>query len=384
MAELQLEGVAKTYPSGAVAVRNLSLSVGDGELLALVGPSGCGKTTTLRLVAGLEQPTAGTIRLGGRVVNDEAPRRRDVALVFQRPALYPHLSVRDNLAFGLRLAHRPPWWRNLLPRGDPPLLPAEVEKIAAAAELLGLAGLLDRKPAELSGGEQQRVALGRALVRRPGLLLLDEPLSNLDAMLRVEMRRQLLLLRRRVRATMLYVTHDQDEALNLGDRVAILDRGDLQQVDRPSTLLERPANRFVAGFLGSPPRSLLDGKLLLGDGELTFVGPTGNWIVPSSRRDWSPWVGREVTLGVPPESVKLLTGLPFRAGSPNFEVRLVERHGTGCLVALECAGWRLTALVPSEEAPAEGQRLTVLPKWESACLFDASTGLALSHGASAQ
>ncbi len=255
MADLQLEGVAKTYPSGAMAVCDLNLSVGDGELLVLVGPSGCGKTTTLRLIAGLEEPTAGTIRLSGRIVNREPPRRRDVALVFQRPALYPHLSAHDNLAFGLRLAQRVPWWRHLLPIGDPPLPIADRQRIAAVVGMLSLGTLLDRKPAELSGGEQQRVALGRALVRQPGLLLLDEPLSNLDATLRIELRRQLLLLRRRFRATMLHVTHDQDEVLNLGDRVAVLDRGKLQQVDVPSALLQRPANRFVAGFLGSPPRA---------------------------------------------------------------------------------------------------------------------------------
>src|SRR5262249_48057410 len=179
----------------------------------------------------------------------------------------------------------------------------EGERSRAAAEVLGRVGLLDRRPADLSGGEQQRVALGRALVRRPGLLLLDEPLSNLDAQLRLEMRRQLLLLRRRFRATMIHVTHDQDEALNLGDRVAILDRGTLQQVDRPPLLLDRPANRFVAGFLGSPPRSLLDGELRAVDGRLEFVGPGGRWSVPPGRSDWSALSSRDVTLAVRPQEV---------------------------------------------------------------------------------
>ncbi len=384
MADVVLEGVAKTYSSGALAVRNLCLSVGDGELLVLVGPSGCGKTTTLRLVAGLEQATAGTIRLGGRVVNDQPPRRRDVGLVFQRPALYPHLSVRDNLAFGLRFARRGAWWRCLLPVGDPPLAADDVKQVEAVAEVLGLIGLLERKPAELSGGEQQRVALGRALVRRPGLLLLDEPLSNLDAQMRVEMRRQLLLLRRRFRATMLYVTHDQDEALNLGDRVAVLDRGELRQVDSPSALLDRPASRFVAGFLGSPPRSLLDGRLLATDGRLEFVGPAGRWSVPASRRDWSAWVGRDVSLGVRPQELSLRSDLSFRETEPIFEVRLVERHSSGWLATLECDGWRLAVITLSGETPAEGQRLTVLPDWDRACLFDLSTGLVLSHGATAR
>jgi multiple sugar transport system ATP-binding protein len=383
MAVLELEGIAKIFPSGAVGVRDLTLTVRDGELLVLVGPSGCGKTTTLRLVAGLEEPTAGTIRLGSRVVTGDPPRRRDVALVFQRPALYPHLSARDNLGFGLRLAHRRAWWRWLLPVGDPALSADDAQRINSAAELLGLSGL-DRKPAELSGGEQQRLALGRALVRRPGLLLLDEPLSNLDAQLRLEMRRQLLLLRRRFRATMIYVTHDQDEALHLGDRVAVLDRGRLQQVDEPAALLVRPANRFVAGFLGSPPRSLLDGELLATDGRLRFVGPGSAWELPASRGDWSTWAGRRVTLAVRPEKVLLQSGLPVRNTEPVFEVRLVERFGSACLVTLEHDGWRLAALVPPDKAPAEGQRVTALPDWDRACLFDASTGRALFHGASAR
>jgi multiple sugar transport system ATP-binding protein len=382
MAGLELEGIAKIFPSGTVGVRDLSLSVGDGEFLVLVGPSGCGKTTTLRLIAGLDTPTAGTIRLAGRVVNGEPPRQRDVALVFQRPALYPHLSVRDNLAFGLRLARPVPWWRHLLPVSDPPLSSDDMARIAAAADVLGLTGLLGRKPAELSGGEQQRLALGRALVRRPALLLLDEPLSNLDAQLRLEMRRQLLLLRRRFPATMILVTHDQDEALSVGDRVAVLDRGQLQQVDVPSTLLERPANRFVAGFLGSPPRSLLDGELATTDGRLELVGAAGRWSISARRGDWSQWVGRSVTLAVRPEHVRIHSGLPFRETEPLFEVRLVERRGSGCLVTLECDGWRLAALVPPEGAPAEGQRVTALPEWDRACLFDASKGEALSHGAS--
>jgi multiple sugar transport system ATP-binding protein len=381
MADLRLEEVCKTFPSGATAVRNLNLIVGDGELLVLVGPSGCGKTTTLRLIAGLDAPTAGTIRLAGRVVNDLPPRRRDVAFVFQRPALYPHLSAQANLAFGLRVAQRVPWWRRWLPVGDMPLSSDDTQRIASAAEAMGLVDLLNRRPAELSGGEQQRVALGCALVRRPGLVLLDEPSSNLDAQLRIEMRRHLLLLRRRFRATMVIVTHDQDEALNLGDRVAVLNRGELQQVDQPSTLLDRPANRFIAGFLGSPPRSLLDGRLLATDGRLEFVGPAGRWNVPLSRRDWSQWIGRGVSLGLWPAGV-VLRSPESGDEAPVFEVSLVERFGSGCLVTLERASWRMAALTSLDRAPTEGQRLTALPDWDRACLFDESTGQTLSLGVS--
>jgi multiple sugar transport system ATP-binding protein len=235
----------------------------------------------------------------------------------------------------------------------------------------------------LSGGEQQRLALGRALVRRPGLFLLDEPLSNLDAQLRVDMRRQLLLLRRRFRATMIFVTHDQDEALQLGDRVAVLDRGRLQQVDVPSTLLERPANRFVAGFVGSPPRSLVDGELAVTSGRLEFVGRAGRWCVPPSRSDWTRWTGRSVTVAVRPQDLRTQSEMPSCDKAPVFEVRLLERRGAGCLVTLERNGWRLAVLVASGEAPAEGQRVTALLNWDRACLFDASTGEALSHGVSA-
>ena len=254
----------------------------------------------------------------------------------------------------------------------------DAERIAAVAELLGLAGLLDRRPAELSGGEQQRVALGRALVRQPGLLLLDEPLSNLDARLRIEMRRELHLLRRRLGATMLYVTHDQDEALNLGDRIAVIDRGVLQQVDRASVLLERPLNRFVAGFLGSPPMNLVDGTLVAVDGNLALAVPSGRWSIPNPRPQWIAWSGRAVTLGIRPDHVRLRP--PEAGAGPAFEVRSVEFWASGCMAILEHDGWRWTALTNRDDAPAEGQRLTALLDWDRVCLFDTATGQALSHG----
>src|SRR5262245_34433799 len=267
MAEVALGGVSKQYPGGVEALRDLTLTVADGELVVLVGPSGCGKTTTLRLIAGLETPTRGTLRIGGRVVNDLPPRERDVAMVFQRPALYPHLSVRDNLAFGLRMR-----------RGGFPLLgwnrrADEVvrDRVARAARMLELDDVLDRLPGQLSGGQQQRVALGRAVVREPAAFLLDEPLSNLDARLRTEMRRELHLLHRRLRATMIYVTHDQTGALPPGDRLVVLHRGVAQQADAPLAVYERPANRFVAGFIGWPPMNFMDGQLVGQDGRPGFA-----------------------------------------------------------------------------------------------------------------
>lgn len=238
MASLLFDRVDKTYPNGHPAVRGLTLEIREGEFLVLVGPSGCGKTTALRLVAGLERPTNGRIFLGGRDVTDLPPAQRDVALVFQNFALYPHRTVRDNLAFGLRM------------RGtSEPLI---AERVAAAAQTLGLSDVLDRRPSQLSGGQRQRVALGRALVRRPQAFLLDEPLSNLDTRLRVEMRAELTRLHRHLGATLLYVTHDHEEALTLGDRVGVLRDGVLQQLAPPLEIYHRPVNAFTAGFLGSP------------------------------------------------------------------------------------------------------------------------------------
>src|SRR5262249_45832989 len=236
---LELSNVSKVYDNGHRAVDRVSLAVEAGQLLVLVGPSGCGKSTLLRMIAGLEDVTEGEIRIAGQVVNERAPSDRDVAMVFQNYALYPHMTVYENLAFGLRMRRRPA---------------TEIESVVReTAALLGLEERLRRRPRELSGGERQRVALGRAMVRRPNGFLFDEPLSNLDARLRVQVRGEIHRLHRRLGATMVYVTHDQVEAMTLGERIAVLDHGALQQVADPATLYERPANRFVAGFIGSPP-----------------------------------------------------------------------------------------------------------------------------------
>ncbi|RMD78569.1 MAG: ABC transporter ATP-binding protein, partial [Gammaproteobacteria bacterium] len=247
MAELALEGLGKVFPDGTAALRGVDLAVGEGELLVLVGPSGCGKSTLLRLVAGLERPSAGRVRIGGRDVTTLPPQRRDVAMVFQNYALYPHLSVAGNLAFPLRMRGVPRAQRR--------------RRVAEVAALLGLEGLLERRPGELSGGQRQRVAMGRALVRRPQVLLLDEPLSNLDARLRVQLRAELAALQRRTGVTTLHVTHDQAEAMTLGHRVAVLRAGRLEQVGQPEALYREPATAFVAAFLGSPGMNLLAARL---------------------------------------------------------------------------------------------------------------------------
>ena len=264
MAGITFEGVTKQFPDGTVAVDNISLDVPDGEFMILVGPSGCGKTTALRMVAGLEEITSGEIAIGDRVVNDLEPKERDVAMVFQNYALYPHMTVRDNIAFPLKMQR---------------VSKAEIaSRVADATRLLGLDELLARKPRELSGGQRQRVAMGRAIVRHPQAFLMDEPLSNLDAKLRVQMRAELVNLHRRLGVTTLYVTHDQTEAMTLGTRVAVLRKGIIQQVDAPQRLYHRPANTFVAGFIGSPPMNFAEGTLSGGSlevGAFRFELPDG-------------------------------------------------------------------------------------------------------------
>ena len=251
MSEVVLENVCKRYESGSVAVSNVSLTVQDGEFLVLVGPSGCGKSTTLRMVAGLEEITSGTIYIGGRCVNNLAPKDRDIAMVFQNYALYPHMTVFENMAFGLKLRH--------VPRRE---IQARVNE---AAEILGLQDYMKRLPKHLSGGQRQRVAVGRAIVRKPKVFLFDEPLSNLDAKMRVEMRGEITRLHRRLGATMIYVTHDQVEAMTMSDRIVVMDRGFVQQCDRPLDVYRRPANLFVAGFVGTPPMNFVkDGNRIMG------------------------------------------------------------------------------------------------------------------------
>src|SRR5918998_936220 len=254
MAEIVLEDVWKVYGDGTEAVRALDLDIADGEFMVLVGPSGCGKTTALRMIAGLEAISKGKCSIGDRVVNDVPPKERDIAMVFQNYALYPHMSVFDNMAFGLKLQK--------VPR-------AEIEtRVRDAAGLLGLDDLLNRKPAALSGGQRQRVAMGRAIVRHPQAFLMDEPLSNLDAKLRVQTRAEIARLQHELAVTTIYVTHDQVEAMTMGDRVAVLRKGELQQVDSPQALYERPGNIFVAGFIGSPAMNLLEASLARSNGSV--------------------------------------------------------------------------------------------------------------------
>jgi multiple sugar transport system ATP-binding protein len=291
MAQLRCEGVWKRYPDGTEAVRDLNLEIEDGELMVLVGPSGCGKSTVLRMVAGLEEITAGKIVIGERIVNNLTPKERDIAMVFQSYALYPHMTVANNMGFGLRQAREPK--------------PVIRRRVNEAAEILGLSEFLDRKPKALSGGQRQRVAMGRAIVREPKAFLMDEPLSNLDAKLRVAMRSEIAQLQKRLSTTMLYVTHDQVEAMTMGHRVAVLKQGILQQVDRPQLLYDNPDNIFVAGFIGSPAMNLAEGIVERdGGGLIVKVGKIRLAVDDDSIRRYpgvKDAVGRTIAVGIRPE-----------------------------------------------------------------------------------
>jgi len=292
MAEVVLENVTKVFPGNVEAVKDFDLHVGDAEFIVLVGPSGCGKSTTLRMVAGLEEITRGIIRIGGKIVNDVAPKSRDIAMVFQNYALYPHMTVYKNLAFALKL------------RGFPK---KEIDaRVRDAAKILDIHELLSRRPKALSGGQRQRVAVGRAIVRKPKAFLFDEPLSNLDAKLRVEMRAELKRLHHQLHTTTIYVTHDQEEAMTLGDRIAVMKDGLLQQYGSPLEVYGRPVNRFVAGFVGTPPMNFLDGRLISQDGAIWFDEGSCRIRLPAEKAaGLDGWVGKDVVLGVRPEAMDL-------------------------------------------------------------------------------
>ena len=319
MAGIVMEDVSKVYADGTTAVSDLSLDIKDEEFIVLVGPSGCGKTTALRMVAGLESITRGTIAIGDRVVNTVPPKERDIAMVFQNYALYPHMSVYDNMAFGLKLRKLPK---------------EEIDRrVLQAAEILGLEEYLQRKPKALSGGQRQRVAMGRAIVREPQAFLMDEPLSNLDAKLRVQMRAEVSRLQSELGVTTIYVTHDQTEAMTMGDRVAVIRKGELQQVDAPQFLYDHPANLFVAGFIGSPAMNMVEADLVREDGGLYAVfGSTRLRVadeVVSERSGVRAYEGHRVIVGIRPENMEDASIMPVIPVDRRMKVDIVLREALG-------------------------------------------------------
>lgn len=373
MAGLSLRGIYKKYPGGFVAVTDVNLEIEDKEFIILVGPSGCGKSTTLRMIAGLEEISEGELYIGDRLVNDIAPKDRDIAMVFQNYALYPHMTVYDNMAFGLKLRKVP---KDEIDR-----------KVKEAAKILDLEKLLDRKPKAMSGGQRQRVALGRAIVRSPQVFLLDEPLSNLDAKLRAQMRTEIAKLHQKLGTTFIYVTHDQTEAMTMGDRIVVMKDGFIQQVDTPQHLYESPCNKFVAGFLGSPQMNFIDAVLLKQGSK--YVVEFGSSDSKSSRGvkytvevpeskvvpELANYVDKEVIMGIRPESVhdEEMYLSNASTGVIECDVDITEMMGAETYLYLTCEGIPLTARVSPRSTAKAHDRIKVAIDPNKIHLFDKDT-----------
>ena len=341
-------------------VKDVSMDINDGEFLVLVGPSGCGKSTTLRMLAGLEEVTSGNILIDDTVVNDLTPKDRDIAMVFQNYALYPHMNVFENMAFGLKLRK---------------MSPDEIDKLVTeTAQLLGIQNLLKRKPKELSGGQRQRVAMGRAIVRKPKVFLMDEPLSNLDAKLRVQMRAELQKLHHRLGITTIYVTHDQTEAMTLGHRIALLNNGKIQQLDTPLNIYNNPANKFVAGFIGSPSMNFVEGTLEE-EGDRLFIHTKGLRL-PLDEKRFRPMAGREVVMGIRPENVNDKNFSKVEPTAENTftgEVDVIEPLGAEVILYLSVGEDPLVARVDPNTSARVGQKTEFVIDRSRICLFDQDT-----------
>lgn len=361
MASVTFESVYKVYSGDVTAVRDFNLEIKDGEFLVLVGPSGCGKSTTLRMLAGLEEITRGTIKISDRIVNDVAPKDRNIAMVFQNYALYPHMTVYDNMAFGLKLRS---------------FKKAEIDKrVKEAADILGIEELLERRPKALSGGQRQRVAVGRAIVRKPEVFLFDEPLSNLDAKMRVQMRAEISKLHNKLETTMVYVTHDQIEAMTMGDRIVVMKDGVIQQVAPPVELYDNPKNLFVAGFIGTPPMNFFSGKIEKQDSAFHFVGNSTSLLLPE---EWSDKIasydGKEVVLGARPEDI----GSPTAEALPNAPkikatVEVIEPMGSESYLYLKVGDNTFIAKVDSHRKCQVGDELTLSVMIAKSKIFDKET-----------
>ncbi len=369
MASVTLENIDKVYPGGVKAVDNVSLEIKDKEFMVLVGPSGCGKSTSLRMVAGLEEITKGTIRIGDRVVNDVAPKDRDIAMVFQNYALYPHMTVYKNMAFGLKLRKYPK---------------EEIDRrVRDAAGILGIENLLDRKPKALSGGQRQRVAVGRAIVRKPQVFLFDEPLSNLDAKLRVQMRVEISKLHARLQSTMIYVTHDQVEAMTMGDRICVMKDGIIQQVDEPIQLYDHPVNKFVAGFIGMPPMNFIEGALAEEGGKLFFDEGNFRISIPddkAAKLREANLTGGQITVGIRPEDIHDPSERNDAADHAEISARveIIEPMGAELYLYLTTGKTPFVARVqPHAEAEVDGLK-ALLVDLSKIHFFDPKTEAALT------
>ncbi|MBI5842623.1 MAG: sn-glycerol-3-phosphate ABC transporter ATP-binding protein UgpC [Chloroflexi bacterium] len=361
MASVTYENVYKRF-GDMVAVDNLNIHVDDKEFLVLVGPSGCGKTTALRLLAGLEEISSGAIKIADRVVNDVAPKDRDIAMVFQSYALYPHLSIYDNMAFGLKLRKTPK---------------EEIKRrVTEAAEVLGIQDLLTRKPRQLSGGQRQRVAVGRAIVREPKVFLFDEPLSNLDAKLRVQMRAEISKLHQRLQTTFIYVTHDQTEAMTMATRIAVINKGKLQQIDTPQNLYDHPGNLFVAGFIGSPAMNFFPGKLRKDNGRL--VVDAGDFVVPIPEKKAGPYkahADKNITFGIRPENIHDENFVPLNIDVEKVAVKVdvTELMGNEIFLYLISGKNTFVARVDPRSSLRVGQQAHVMFDMDNFHIFDAET-----------
>ena len=370
MASLSLQHINKTYPNGFQAVKDFNLEIEDKEFIIFVGPSGCGKSTTLRMIAGLEEISGGTLKIGDKVMNDVEPKDRDIAMVFQNYALYPHMTVYDNMAFGLKLRKVP---KDQLDKA-----------VREAARILDLEKLLDRKPKALSGGQRQRVAMGRAIVRNPKVFLMDEPLSNLDAKLRVQMRIEISKIHQRLGATIIYVTHDQTEAMTLGTRIVVMKDGVVQQVDTPQHLYEQPGNLFVAGFMGSPQMNFLDAQIAEKGGDLIAKVGEYDVVIPAAKakvlKDGG-YVGKTVVLGIRPEDIH--DSQMFIEASPSVPmtstVKVYELLGAEVFLYFDVNGTQVTARVDPRTNSKTGDTIKFAFDMEKSHFFDKETELTICN-----
>lgn len=362
MAQVSLKGVSKIFPGNVWAIKDINLGIENKEFVVFVGPSGCGKSTTLRIIAGLEDASHGDVYIGDQLVNHIPPKDRNIAMVFQNYALYPHMSAYDNMAFGLKLRKYPR---------------AEIEaRVREAASVLGIEKLLSRKPREMSGGQCQRVAVGRAIVRKPLVFLFDEPLSNLDAKMRVVMRTEIKKLHIRLQTTMIYVTHDQTEAMTLGDRIVVMRDGIIQQIADPITLYDKPDNRFVAGFIGTPPMNFVNGTIINKDGKSYFnEGRFRVKIVDSMARILAPYLDKEVVLGIRPEDIydKLFVSEAPPDNTIKATCEVIEPMGSESYLYLKAGRSSMIAKVGGHDKPAINQDMDVVFDMSKAHFFDKDT-----------